>query len=382
MRKNSAVYIVTTSLSAKAFFPGLFPTLRAAGIDPIVICHEPDELKRGELQEYLQVSVHHIPMVREISVSRDLRSLYLLWRLLVKLKPRIVNSGTPKAGLLGGLAAFLAGVPFRVYTLHGLRLETLLGKRKILLTLTEMLASRVAHKVVCVSESLKVEAVRLKLFPQEKGVVLGGGSINGVDVYNLESRTGTRNLQFEHLSSLESQTIGFIGRFTRDKGVKELVEAFRVISFQKPNARLLLLGDFEEGDPVDSITEQFIRTDPRIIWPGFVDDVMPFLKTMTVLALPTYREGFPLTVLEAAVSKVAVVTTYATGARDAIINGKTGLQVRSGDIDGLGEKILLLLNDSNLRTKLVEENYSRAVNEFSQDIVWNNWIELYKMNIR
>jgi glycosyltransferase involved in cell wall biosynthesis len=189
------------------------------------------------------VRVETVPMAREIAPLADLRSLVRLTRLLRRLAPDVVNAGTPKAGLLGMLAARRAGVPSRVYTLRGLRLETARGFRRRLLTAAERLACGAAHRVVCVSESLRRRAVELELVPEEKTAVLGAGSSNGVDVERLAAAVAdgerTEALRRElGLASLSqpAPVIGFVGRLVRDKGIEDLAAAFHRIVRDRPDS--------------------------------------------------------------------------------------------------------------------------------------------------
>jgi len=241
-------------------------------------------------------------MKREISPLSDVATLWRLIRMLRKLRPAIVNAGTPKAGLLGMLASRVAGVPVRVYCLRGLRLETTEGVKRVLLTLTEKLACRFAHKVVCVSESLRQKTLQLGLSGTEKLVVIGSGSSGGVDVGHFEwtQERGNKAAELRRFLKLpdSAPVIGFIGRLTRDKGIVELVEAFEIVSHQLPDAWLLLVGWYDEGDPVPANTRQKIASNPRIHCVGFVDNTSDYLHVIDVLAFPSYREGFPNVILE------------------------------------------------------------------------------------
>jgi len=238
----------------------------------------------------------------------------------------IVDASTPKAGLLSGVAAWLARVPCRVYTLRGLRLETATGLKRALLWVTEWISCKCAHRVVCVSPSLRARAIGLKLVGDSKAIVLGEGS-GGVDIRRF-SPAGRESAETQSLReklgiAANALVIGFVGRLVRDKGIRELIEAFQGLNRKQPGLQLLLVGDFEQGDPVEPEIRRFIESSPAMIRPGFVSDTAPYYGLMDVLALPTYREGFPGVPLEAQASGVPVVTTTATGAVDSVVDGET-----------------------------------------------------------
>jgi hypothetical protein len=304
------LHVVTSSVSA-VFMRGQLSYLRDKGFDVFLASAPGPDLKRVCDEE--QVQEITIAITREISPLRDVIALFRLWRLMLNIKPTITNVSTPKAGLLGGIAAFAARVPVRVYTLRGLRLETARGWKRSVLMMMERIACGSAHHVRCVGASVRDRAIQLKLVGSKKSYVLGRGSSNGVD-FELFRKSGKRieearalRLQFKIPDS--APVIGFVGRFTRDKGIAELYRAFQQVKEPFPDTRLLLVGDFEEGDPVDAAVRQGLETEPGVIFAGMVKDTPRYYAAMDVLALPTYREGFPNVPLEAQAASVPVVTT-------------------------------------------------------------------------
>jgi glycosyltransferase involved in cell wall biosynthesis len=328
------------------------------------------------------VQVHFVRMKREISPLSDVAALWRLMRMLSKLRPTIVNAGTPKAGLLGMLASSIVGVPVRVYCLRGLRLETAVGVKRVLLTFTEKLACRFAHKVVCVSESLRQKALQIGLSDAEKLVVVGRGSDAGVDVSRFEwtQERGNKAAELRRFLDLpdSAPVIGFIGRLTRDKGVVELLDAFEIVSHQLPDARLLLVGWYEEGDPVPANTRQKIASNPRIHCVGFVDNTSDYFHVINVLAFPSYREGFPNVILEAAAAGKPVVATRATGMIDGVVEGVTGLLSSVGEPGQLATNLLTLLTDKELAMRMGQAARRRVEENWSIDRVNRNLESFYR----
>jgi lipopolysaccharide/colanic/teichoic acid biosynthesis glycosyltransferase len=297
----------------------------------------------GQLEAFaLQEGAEAFPLAieREISLGSDFQALRQTYRALRQFRPSVTNVGTPKAGLIGGLAGVAAQIPLRIYTVHGLRLETTTGIKRQILTLAERVAMACAHRIVCVSPSLRTQIHQLRLVSAHKTIVLGAGSANGISTPNLiELRPQTVALREKFSLSNAAPVVGFVGRFTKDKGIAELIDAFRILKQKHPEAKLLLVGDYEEGDPIPSALRDAIDQEEGIIKAGFVKDVTPYYPLMTVLALPTYREGFPTVALEAAALGVPLVTTTATGARDAVRDGQTGWLVPVGDSVALGQAL-------------------------------------------
>ena len=369
--RRTRLAIVFTSSGSVSFYFGLYGYLQSRGFDVTVISSQGPELETAGME---RASVFAVPMQREISLGQDLLSLWRLWRTIRRIRPDIINVGTPKAGLLGGIAAFLARVPHRIYTMHGLRLETTRGLKRTLLTYAERLACYCAHTVHCISPSLLKLALELKLVEPHKAVLIGPGTSRGVDAAQFRSSDEVlRNALAlrQNLGIPEGAlVIGFVGRLTRDKGIPELYRAFSLLREERSNLRLLLVGDFEMGDPVPEDTRQAIEDDSSVIRTGFISDVAPYYHLMDVFVLPTYREGFPGVPLEAQAAGIPVVTTQATGAVDSVLDQRSGFIVPVGDVHALSASIGHLLDDSALRKSMGEAGHNWVNAVFRREIVW------------
>jgi glycosyltransferase involved in cell wall biosynthesis len=353
--------------------------MKSRGFDLHVISSPGERLDRFAENE--GIIAHAIPMAREIKPLKDVVSLARLYRLLRKLRPSIVDAHFPKGAFLGLIAAFLARVPVRVYHLHGLRFSTSTGAKRALLKSTERLSCLLATHIISVSDSVQSAAVEEGLCPPEKVRVLLGGSINGVDTERRFNAAlvgkAQRQVTRERMGiPLHATTIGFVGRVVRDKGIVELVAAWKRLREQVADLHLLVVGPFEYQDPLPPEVEGFLRSDERIHLVGFVDDTASMYAAMDLVVLPTYREGFPVTLLEAAAMALPVVATRVTGCVNAVIDGVTGTLVPARDAITLADAILRYLHDPVLRREHGEAGRERVIRDFQQEALW---IEQYRM---
>jgi len=271
--------------------------------------------------------------------------------LLLRVRPAMTEFSTPKAGLLGSVAAWLTRVPVRVYMLRGLKLETTWGLKRRVLLLAERTAALCSHVVLCNSPSLLDRARTLGIAPASKLIVQGHGSSNGVNVKRFSP--GRSDVRRELGLPTDAPIVGYVGRLTRDKGIPDLVEAFDAILETEPGAHLLLVGWVDAAeDRLPPYIQRRIQSHPRIHCTGFVEDTAPYYRAMDVMVLPSLREGFPNVVLEAAASGIPVIATDVTGARDSIVPGETGLLIPPESPKAITETVLKLLREPEWRAQM------------------------------
>src|SRR5208282_816394 len=267
--------------------------------------------------------------------------------------------------------AWVLRIPCRCYTLYGLRCETTRGLKRGLLLLTERIACACAHRVLCVSESLRQKAIELRIVAANRTAVLADGSCAGVDPERFapttEALKRAGHIRRDLGIPAEAPVVGFVGRLTKDKGISELVEAYLALRADIPDLRLLLVGDMEEGDPLPSQTRRHIECEQGIFRTGFVQAPADYYHAMDVLALPTYREGFPTVVLEVHTAGKPVVATRATGVVDAVLDGITGILVPVGDGQALANALALVIGDRELAAALGSAGRERVLREFRHE---------------
>lgn len=327
------------------------------------------------------ITTHALVMSRQPSLVADVRSLLAWVVLLRRIRPDLLSVGTPKAGLLGGVAGRLTPIPHRVYLLRGLRLETTTGLMRRVLELMERLSIASTHHVLAVSPSLRIRAIELGLVAESRIRVLGAGSSNGV---NLEVFDRGRFVEAERselsrrLGLVEGvPVVGFVGRLTADKGMRVLAAARKILAGREVDHQLLIVGGLEDESSSEAYGGAPGAGRPAVIT-GHVSDPESYYQVMDILCLPTLREGFPNVVLEAAAAGVPTVTTNATGAIDSVVDGETGLIAQSGSAGSLADQLATLLSDGDRRRAMGHQAVRHVAENFRQDLVWSLTEEFYR----
>ncbi len=257
------------------------------------------------------VSLHEMPIARQIAITNDLRSIWAALRVMQTTKPDVVVGHTPKAALVAMIAGRMARVGRCVFHMHGLRSEGNSRRSGRLVRLMERVTCLLAHEVVCVSESLARVAEASDVIRPNRAVVVGNGSISGIGAEFLSADLRPGRSTRQRLADLKlepsAHVIGFVGRLAADKGVADIYEAFRLMREDHPNACLLIVGEVDDTDPVSSELLESLRTDPSVRLTGWRSDIAELLSVMTVLVSASRREGFPVGLLEAAAMRVPVV---------------------------------------------------------------------------
>lgn len=371
-----------TSAGSIGLIKGQYRYLREQGID-IVVATGPSSLSDKHLA-LLEGTPHRlIPhLLRSISICNDVRALFELIKLIRKEKPDVVHANTPKASLLGITAAWWCRVPHRVYTVTGLRFQTANGFFRWLLITMERITCRFSTKVIPegdgVAKTLRDERITRK--PLKK---LHNGNINGIDLAYYDKSAIPISLLSQAKSetsfSEESFTFIFVGRIVRDKGICELVEAFTRLLQEHSDARLLLVGDFEqELDPLPEDVYHTIQSHPAIYCAGWQDDVRPWFAAADALAFPSYREGFPNVVMQAGAMELPCVVSDINGCNEIIIEGENGLIIPPYDAAALYQAMKRMIEDKALYMHCQQNARSLIASRYKQEDVWQATLEMYK----
>src|SRR5690606_37426114 len=328
----------------------------------------------GELEE---VPIHPLPMKREISIFSDLISLFRLYILIKKIKPKAVHASTPKAGFLGMLSAFLNRTPVRIYFVLGLRYEGTRGVKRRFLMFIESLSCKLATHVFAVSNGTKKTLKEDKITAKHIQIIWNG-SINGIDTKQFNADLSPSPSIDKSLIPDGSFIFGYVGRLVGDKGTNELIDAFTQLHQNHPEIRLLLIGDFEDiQDPVSDRTRSLIKNHPAIVYLGYQSNVIPFFKLMNVFVFPSYREGFGMVVMEAAAMEKPVICSDITGCNEIIIDGHSGVLIPPRSTDMLLLAMRSLRTQPELLEKLSTNARASITQRYDQQTLWKHSLAAY-----
>ncbi|MBK8946930.1 MAG: glycosyltransferase family 4 protein [Ignavibacteriae bacterium] len=377
--KKKIIRITTVSMSLRWLLKGQLNFIRQY-YDVIAISSSGADLDFVEKQG---IKTKTIEMTRTITPLKDVIAIMKMYILLKEEKPYIVHTHTPKAGMIGIVAACFARVPHKLHTVAGLPLMESSGFKRKVLEFVEKIIYRFADKVYPNSFGLRDFILQNNLCKQEKLKVIANGSSNGIDTefFSRTEEVLQKALAIRNEYQLNDIDINlcFIGRIVKDKGINELLEAFEEISKLNKKVKLFLVGAFE--DELDSINEKskhIIKNNSTVIHVGFKDDVRPFLALSDIFVFPSYREGFPNVVMQAGAMSVPCVVTNINGCNEIIKNEENGLIVVPKNVTQLKEAILRLIEEKDFREKLADNSRKMIVDRYEQKYVWDAILKEYQ----
>jgi glycosyltransferase involved in cell wall biosynthesis len=373
MKNKKVLHVVTISFVIKHFFGQQFNYLNIkTGNKYYLACSDSKELE--EWSNKLGYTAFPVEITRSINPIKDIIAIFKLVNYIRKEKFDYVVAHTPKGGLVGMIAAFIAKTPNRIYFRHGIAYETSKGLKRILLKNIERLSGYLAKKVVNVSYGVQKIAEKDNLNSFNKNIILRKGTCNGIDAldrFNPENYCENEVIDLRKKLSISKDdfVIGYVGRLVHDKGIDELIEAWIALRKYK-NIKLLLVGPFEDKDSVEDSTKNIIISDENIIFTDYVQDASIYFNLMHIFVLATYREGFPTVSLEASSMKLPVIITRATGCEEAIINDITGTFIHNSS-ENIVNSVLRYYNNRELVEKQGLEGRSFVLNDFEQKLIWD-----------
>jgi len=367
---------VTNSFCAN-FIKGQALFLKEHGHEVIIISSNGEEIQN--LIKLEKATYYDVSFSKDISLINDLKSLHKVIKIIRSEKPDVINAGNPKPGFIFSIAKILFyRTPF-IFTLRGLRSDTLVGLKKRIVRFTEWFSCKMANKVIVISPSLCKYAVSNKILSSNKGVVIGQGSSNGinVDFYSKNEEQVIAGSLIKKELNIEDQFIFlFVGRMTKDKGIEELVNVFDN-NFSKINAKLILAGPIESEDPLRSETLHKIKNNPNIHYLGKVLDTRPLYAISSCLMLLSHREGFGNVVIEAASMGVPSIVSSIPGLKDTIVDGQTGFLVKSRNEKDIYDKMIYYFQDNNSKKIHGDNALYRVHDNFQSNLIWEGQLALY-----
>jgi glycosyltransferase involved in cell wall biosynthesis len=312
---------------------------------------------------------------RRFTPLTDIVSIIRLIFYIKRNKFNVVVSHSPKGALIGTIAAYISGIENNVYVRHGLFYETSKGFRLKIFKKFEKTVSFFSTKVICVSKSILEKSISDNITSPSKLIMINKGTFNGIDTkvkFNPSnySKDIVQNLKNRYCISKNDFVVGYVGRLSNDKGIKELYEAWKMLKLIHDNIKLILIGPIDERDAIENIYLDAIYSDSSIILTGLIIDTAPLYILMDIFILPSYREGFPTVVLEASAMKLPVLTTKKSGCIDSIVENETGMFVDITPED-ISNKISHYINDSSLRNIHGNEGRRFVEKNYEQKLMWD-----------
>ncbi|MDR2204756.1 MAG: glycosyltransferase family 4 protein [Flavobacteriaceae bacterium] len=378
MKHLKLVRITTVPISLKILLKGQLKFM-SKYFEVTGIASPGKELEEVKMDEEIQVMP--VNMSRKITPIKDLQSLWHIYRFLRKEKPQIVHTHTPKAGIIGMLAAKLAKIPHRLHTVAGLPLMETSGIKRKILDIVEKITYRCATKIYPNSKGLYDFILKNNYTDGRKLKIIASGSSNGIDTdffspeqisekqkQNLKQKLNLKNSDFVFI---------FVGRLVKDKGINELISVFK--NLDQKNAKLLLVGNFEPRlDPLLPETSKEIENNPNIISVGFQNDVRPYFAISDALVFPSYREGFPNVVMQAGAMELPSIVTDINGCNEIIIEGKNGIIIPVKNAEAIEQAMKKMFDDKNLYEKLKQNARPMIVSRYEQKMIWKALLEEYR----
>ena len=376
---STIVFVSSHPISVVAF---ILPHIRALKLlVPVEVIANSNE--RTLLQQRgVDIPLDYVEIVRPIAPLSDIRALWILYWRFKKGRPSAVHTITPKAGLLGMVAAWLARVPVRVHSFTGQVWLTRTGFLRWLLKLTDKLIASIATDVLVDSPSQRDFLIKQGIVTSEGSIVLGAGSICGVDIKRFRPDFEARKvLRSEMGVSQNTFVCLYLGRLNKEKGVLDLARGFSKFAKTHPNVELWVVGPDEHGinDEILNITRQISGQVRRV---GYTSEPERFMQSADLFCLPSYREGFGSSIIEAAACSVPSLASRIYGLTDSVIEGRTGWMHEAGNISDISNKLEMILKDPDeirIRGEAARNYVERA---FEQGIITNAMKQFYKAKLQ
>jgi glycosyltransferase involved in cell wall biosynthesis len=375
MKRKKICFVVSGSGSAKVFLLNHFKEL-SIYFDLYLVANF-EELSMDFFKDQPIKELKNIVIPRNVSISKDFNALLSLRTYFNEMKFDAVHTVSPKVGLLGVFAARLSSVDKRIHIFTGQVWHTKKGFfKKFLMFLDRFIVWNSTHILVD-GESQRQFLIHHKIVKKSNSFVLGKGSISGVDINRFVPNANTKKEVREEFDVKENEVIYmFLGRMNTDKGINELAEAFNRLQIKNANARLLLIGGDEEN--MTPIVKQKVKNNASIIFHGVTKTPERLLQACDVFCMPSYREGFGTSVIEASLLEKPIICSDTYGLMETIVDNKTGLRHKVADVDSLYLAMEKLVNDKKLKSLLGKGGRDYILENFSAQTISEKWVEFYK----
>lgn len=382
--KNGSLVVLqmcAVDFTARQFLKPLSKELQKQGYDVHLACAEGPYFKEMQSEGFQMINN---PISRNANILNHIKSFCSTVKLLKTLKVDVLHVHTPIAALIGRLAARVAKVPVTVYTAHGFYFhENTPSFRKKLLVLLEKIGAKCGDFIMCVSSEDAHSAVSEKITSPDRVAYIG----NGVDTkhydphrFDIEIRIQLRK---EFGIPEDAAVFGIMGRLVREKGFFEFFEAAAIVKSQFPESHFMVIGDLLPSDYDGNKTAmkqriEELKIGDSITFTGMVDDPAPALACCDVFSLPSYREGMPISLLEAMSMGIPCIATDIRGCREEVVDGETGFLVPVKNAKALADKMAWMLQNQNAAAKMGGRGRQRILHHFEISQVVSDQVRIYE----
>ncbi len=375
------IRITTVPMALRYLLPGQMQFMQQNGFDVLMISADGEEL--GDVIKNEQCRHIIVPMTRKITPFQDVKCLIQLINIFKREKPHIVHTHTPKAGLLGMVAAKICGVKVRIHTVAGMPLMVENGFKLQLLKFIEKLTYAAANLVCPNSNSLYNYIVQHKFTAVKKLKIIGKGSTNGINIKRFNKHVLDEGILNEVKTRIcyapQFTYLLCIGRLVVDKGIVELVNVFLVLEKKYTNLKLIIVGDYEEElDPLPVATMQQIKTNAGIIHIKWTQQVEYFMHIANYFVFASHREGFPNVLLQAGAMQLPVICSRIAGNIDIVADKQTGLIFETTNEKQMEQMIEYAINNSGVMKAMAVKLEQTVKENYKRENVWQSILAEYK----
>jgi glycosyltransferase involved in cell wall biosynthesis len=373
MKKKQTIALIAITASTINSFMLRHIEVLSKDYNLLIFCNDTSLIRKKIPKNVLLTNIN---FKRQLNLIFDFVSFLSVFYFLVKYRPHLTISITPKAGLITAISSFIAGVSYRIHYFTGQTWVTKKGFVRFIYKVSDRIIFKLSHHVLMDSSSQKKFLISNNIISHDRSTVLLHGSVGGVNTKKFKYKKTTRNLLRKKLQiSKNDFTFLYLGRMNRDKGIIDLIKAFQKIK-NFYNIFLVLVGPIE-----DEYIKNFIKKNKKVIYVGETLNPEKWFSMADILCLPSYREGFGSVVIEAGSCNLPTLGSNIYGITDAIVKNQTGFLHKVGSISDIKKKMLLVIKNRKLLKKYGQRARKRVEKKFEENLISEKFLEFIKSRI-
>ena len=373
MKKEQTIALIAITASTINSFMLRHIEILSKDYNLLIFCNDTSLIRKKIPKNVLMININ---FKRQLNLIFDFVSFLSLLYFLIKYRPHLTISITPKAGLITAISSFIARVSYRIHYFTGQTWVTKKGFVRFIYKISDRIIFKLSHHVLMDSSSQKKFLISNNIISHDRSTVLLHGSVGGVNTKKFKYKKTTRDLLRKKLQiSKNDFTFLYLGRMNRDKGIIDLIKAFQKIK-NFHNVILVLVGPIE-----DEYIKNFIKKNKKVIYAGETLNPEKWFSMADILCLPSYREGFGSVVIEAGSCNLPTLGSNIYGITDAIVKNQTGFLHKVGSISDIKKKMLFVIKNRKLLKKYGQRARKRVKKKFEENLISEKFLEFIKSRI-